>query len=116
MTTFIVLSMVLLLVAWLMRREAQRQIGDSLSGRILYTDTEANRETLTSDHFNLSGKPDYILEEHGELIPWSGNHGPSIGAVPMTANASNWRRTASWSKNVTGNPCDSVGWSIKTAR
>jgi CRISPR-associated exonuclease Cas4 len=52
-----------------MRRQAQQQIGPSLSGRILYTDTEANREILTSDRYNLSGKADYILEEHGELIP-----------------------------------------------
>ena len=69
MIAVILVSIVLLLVAWFMRRQAQRQIGDSLSGRILYTDTEANREILTSDRFNLRGKPDYILEEHGELIP-----------------------------------------------
>jgi hypothetical protein len=69
MTGFILVSIVLLLLAWLLRSQARRQIGDSLSGRILYTDTEANREVLTSDRYNLSGKPDYILEEHGELIP-----------------------------------------------
>ena len=69
MTAFILVGVVLLLIAWLMRRQAQRQIGPSLSGRILYTDTEAHREILISDRYNLSGSPDYILEEHGELIP-----------------------------------------------
>jgi CRISPR-associated exonuclease Cas4 len=69
MTAFILVSIVLLLSAWLLRRQARAQIGQSLSGRILYTDTEANGEILTSDRFNLRGKPDYILEEHGELIP-----------------------------------------------
>ena len=74
MTAFILVGVVLLLIAWLMRRQAQRQIGPSLSGRILYTDTEAHREILISDRYNLSGRPDYILEEHGELITAESRH------------------------------------------
>lgn len=69
MMAFILVSLALLLMAWLLRRRAQRQIGPSLPGRILYTDPEADRDVLTSDRYNLSGSPDYILEEHGELIP-----------------------------------------------
>jgi CRISPR-associated exonuclease Cas4 len=69
MIAVILISIVLLLVAWLMRRQAQRQIGDSLSGRIVYTDTGRNDEILTSDRFNLTGRPDYILQDHGEFIP-----------------------------------------------
>jgi CRISPR-associated exonuclease Cas4 len=69
MIALILIGIALLLLAWLSRRHARRQIGQCLSGRILYTDTEANREILTSDRYNLSGKPDYILEENGEFIP-----------------------------------------------
>jgi CRISPR-associated exonuclease Cas4 len=69
MIFFVLLGIVLLLLTWLLRRQARRQIGDSLSGRILYTDTETNPDILSSDRYNLSRKPDYILEEHGELIP-----------------------------------------------
>jgi hypothetical protein len=46
MIAFIGVSIVLLLVAGLMRRQAQRQIGPSLSGRIVYTDTGRNDEIL----------------------------------------------------------------------
>jgi CRISPR-associated exonuclease Cas4 len=69
MTALIVASLVLLLVAWLLRRHAREQIGESLAGRILYTDTERNTQVLTSERFHLTGKPDYILQDHGEVIP-----------------------------------------------
>jgi hypothetical protein len=57
----VLIGIALLLIAWLLRRQARRQIGHCLSGRILYTDTETHREILTSDRYNLSGKLDYIL-------------------------------------------------------
>jgi CRISPR-associated exonuclease Cas4 len=116
MIAIILVSLAVLLIAWLMRRQGQRQIGPSLSGRILYTDTEAHREILTSDRYNLSGSPDYILEEHGELIPVERK---SRAVNSRGAYDSERLQLAAYCLLVEeryGNPCVAVGCSIKTAR
>jgi hypothetical protein len=113
MIAFILVSIVLLLIAWLMRRHAQHQIGKSLSGRILYTDTEANREILTSDRYSLSGKPDYILEEHGELIPVERKSRAVNSRGAYDSERLQLAAYVSWSKNALVNPCAAAGCSTQ---
>jgi CRISPR-associated exonuclease Cas4 len=75
MTTYLIVIFLLLLVAsWLLLRRAgaqQKQAGLP-QGRIVYTDTGAwNRveEPLWSRRHLLAGKPDYLVEQNGHLIP-----------------------------------------------
>jgi hypothetical protein len=116
MIAFILVGIILLLIAWLMRRQARRQIGPSLSGRILYTDTEANRETLTSDRYNLSGKPDYILEERGELIPVERKSRAIHSRGPYNSERLQLAAYCLLVEERYGNPCAAVGCNMRTAR
>jgi len=75
MTTYLTVIFLLLLVAsWLLLRRAgaqQTQAGLP-AGRIVYTDTGAwNRveEPLFSRRHLLAGKPDYLVEQNGSLVP-----------------------------------------------
>ncbi|MFQ5342373.1 MAG: hypothetical protein ACE5F6_12575, partial [Anaerolineae bacterium] len=75
MTTSLTVIFLLLLVAgWLLLRRAgiqQKQAGLP-QGRIVYTDTGAwdrVEKPLWSRRHLLAGKPDYLVEQNGHLIP-----------------------------------------------
>ena len=60
-------ALILLLIA----RRKQRQTGLP-GGRLIYTDTQAWKRTekpLFCQELNLTGKPDYLLEQRGQIIP-----------------------------------------------
>jgi CRISPR/Cas system-associated exonuclease Cas4 (RecB family) len=71
MTTLLFASVVLVLLAVLLRAYARLPAGDSGPfGRPLYIDTgKRASDLLVSERYQLIGRPDYILEEHGEQIP-----------------------------------------------
>ena len=72
MTGILVLtSVVLVALAVLLRVYAKLPDGDlGPFGRILYVDTgQRASDLLVSERYQLIGRPDYILEEHGERIP-----------------------------------------------
>jgi CRISPR-associated exonuclease Cas4 len=57
-------------LALLFRWYAQRTAAAlNLSGDVLYSDADTTADVLVSDAHRLVGKPDYILEDGGELIP-----------------------------------------------
>ena len=61
----------LALAAWLWARRLRRQTGLPF-GRLLYADTGAWRRPerpLFSARYQLTGKPDYLLEDSGQVIP-----------------------------------------------
>lgn len=68
LTLFLALSA---LAAWL-RARGLRQRSGLPSGPILYSDTGAWRRPdrpLFSERYQLTGKPDYLVEESGHVIP-----------------------------------------------
>jgi CRISPR-associated exonuclease Cas4 len=63
-------GLALILGALLLRWYAQRTAAAlNLSGDVLYSDDDTTADVLVSDAHRLVGKPDYILEHGGELIP-----------------------------------------------
>ena len=59
------------LVLFLLARRQQRQSGLP-AGRVIYTDTQGwlrLEKPLYSSELNLTGKPDYLVEQQGQLIP-----------------------------------------------
>jgi CRISPR-associated exonuclease Cas4 len=67
-------AIVLLAVAWILFQTAHtwQQTSGLPKGRVIYTDTGAwsrCEQTLFSERFALTGKPDYLIEQAGLLIP-----------------------------------------------
>ncbi len=66
---------VVLLVAGLLllrRADRQRQCAGLPQGRVFYADTGARRRVerpLFSRRYRLTGKPDYLLDDDGEIVP-----------------------------------------------
>jgi len=61
----------LALATWLWARRLRRQSGLPL-GQLLYADTgtwKQPEQPLFSTHYQLTGKPDYLVEESGHVIP-----------------------------------------------
>lgn len=59
--------LVLVAFALFLRARAHRLVVRSARpGEIVHIDTGRNDQTLTSHRHHLTGRPDYILEEHGE--------------------------------------------------
>jgi CRISPR-associated exonuclease Cas4 len=57
---------------WRSSRKQRRQTGLPLNARVVYTDTGVWKKVerpLFSRRYQLTGKPDYIVEEDGALIP-----------------------------------------------
>lgn len=75
MTTFLTLLLFLLLgVAWLLLRQAGtiRQQTGLPQGRVVYSDTGAwsrVERPLFSRRYLLTGRPDYVVTEHGTWVP-----------------------------------------------
>ena len=65
-----VLVLVLIALALLLRTHARTLVGRSTRPEhVVHIDTERNDRTLTSHRHRLTGRPDYVLEEHGERFP-----------------------------------------------
>jgi CRISPR-associated exonuclease Cas4 len=63
-------GLALILGALLLRWYAQRTAAAlDISGDVLYSDDDTTADGLVSDAHRLVGKPDYILQHDGELIP-----------------------------------------------
>lgn len=59
-----------LFLLWLSSR--QRRAAGLPGGRVIYTDTHAwskVEKPLYDSHLGLAGKPDYLVEQHGQIIP-----------------------------------------------
>jgi CRISPR-associated exonuclease Cas4 len=71
MIALLIASTMFIALGLLMRASAKLQGGAfDLSHEILYTDAgRSTADLLVSDRYHLIGRPDYILEEHGERIP-----------------------------------------------
>jgi CRISPR-associated exonuclease Cas4 len=68
--TGLVLLLLALLLLWLSSR--QRQVAGLPGGRVIYTDTRAWRpveKPLCDPMLGLTGKPDYLVERDGGIIP-----------------------------------------------
>lgn len=66
----ILLIITALVLLWLARRQ-QRKTGLP-GGRLIYTDTQGWRRVerpLYCPELNLTGKPDYLVEHNGQIIP-----------------------------------------------
>ncbi len=71
---FLTALLLLLLAVWfLWRAQRERMTGGLPWGRIIYDDSGARRRTLERALFDsalgLAGRPDYLLEQKGTLIP-----------------------------------------------
>jgi CRISPR-associated exonuclease Cas4 len=70
MTALLIASTMFVALGVLVRASAKSQHGASDPSEILYTDAgRSTADLLISERFHLIGRPDYILEEHGERIP-----------------------------------------------
>lgn len=73
MTISLIVSLVLagtIIAAVLARRKVQAALStDGITGPVLYTDAAGKAKTLVSPRHGLVGKPDYVIEEDGALIP-----------------------------------------------
>jgi CRISPR-associated protein Cas4 len=70
MTALLIASTMFVVLGVLVRAAANSRSGADLSDEILYTDAgRSTADLLVSDRYQLIGRPDYILEEGGELIP-----------------------------------------------
>jgi CRISPR-associated exonuclease Cas4 len=71
MTALLIASTMFVALGVLVRASAKSRGGAfDLSDEILYTDAgRSTADLLVSDRYQLIGRPDYILEEGGELIP-----------------------------------------------
>jgi len=66
----LLLGVAALILFWVARRK-QRQSGLP-GGRLIYTDTQAwarVEKPLFCQELNLTGKPDYLVEQNGQIIP-----------------------------------------------
>jgi CRISPR-associated exonuclease Cas4 len=69
MTPLIITSIIALLAGcalWLFARKRAENL--DLPGDLVYVDDDDDK-LLVSDHFGLTGRPDYILKAEGEFIP-----------------------------------------------
>jgi CRISPR-associated exonuclease Cas4 len=75
MIPFLTLAFVGLLIAglWLLRRAVrQRDLAGMPRGRVIYADTGAWQrveQPLFSRRYRLTGKPDYLVEDQGQIVP-----------------------------------------------
>ncbi len=70
--TLVIIALVAALSLWLAARAQQAHTGLPINARIVYSDTGAWQKVerpLFSRRYYLTGKPDYIVEEAGTLIP-----------------------------------------------
>ncbi|MCO6452160.1 MAG: Dna2/Cas4 domain-containing protein [Caldilineales bacterium] len=69
----LIAAILLLAGVWLIgRAQSQRQATGLPAGEIVYVDTgkwQRNQRSLFSRRYQLTGKPDYLIETGGELIP-----------------------------------------------
>lgn len=72
LTTLLLLTLLAALALLLLSRLLRRRSGLPIRARIVYSDTGAWRQVehpLFSRQYALTGKPDYIVEDKGTLIP-----------------------------------------------
>lgn len=75
MTPFLALALLVLLIAglWLLRRaDQQRGLVGMPQGQVIYADTSAWQrveQPLFSRRYRLTGKPDYLVEDDGRVVP-----------------------------------------------
>ena len=68
----LVLVLTLLAILFLWQSSRQRRAAGLPGGRIIYTDTRAwgvVEKPLFDNELGLTGKPDYLVEQNGRLIP-----------------------------------------------
>ena len=68
----LVLVLTLLAILFLWQSSRQRRAAGLPGGRIIYTDTRAwgvVEKPLFDNELGLTGKPDYLVEQNGKLIP-----------------------------------------------
>ena len=69
---YVALILFLLALLFLRRSSAQRREAGLPGGRIIYNDTRGWGEVekpLFHPEYDLTGKPDYLVERHGSIIP-----------------------------------------------
>lgn len=60
----------IIVAAVISRRRTQAGLSrDGLTGQVLYTDADGAAKAFVSHRHGLVGKPDYIVEEDGALVP-----------------------------------------------
>lgn len=67
-----ILALIVALVSFALARAQRERTGLPLKARILYADTgawQAVERPLFSRRYRLTGKPDYVLEDGGAIIP-----------------------------------------------
>ena len=72
MMLYIALLLLILAVIFFWQSNRQRQQAGLPGGRVIYTDTRAwgaVEKPLFSNELGLTGKPDYLVEQKGKLIP-----------------------------------------------
>jgi len=72
MMLYIALLLLILAVIFFWQSNHQRQQAGLPGGRVIYTDTRAwgaVEKPLFSNELGLTGKPDYLVEQKGKLIP-----------------------------------------------
>ncbi len=92
MTLLLSLGLILLLLAFYLLWQAhrQRQRLGLPGGRIIYTDVRARglpvEKPLFDPHLGLTGKPDYLIEHKGHLIPVEVKTGRTPPAGPYDSH------------------------------
>jgi len=69
---FLVFVLLLLAIVFFWQSGRQRRAAGLPGGRVIYTDTHAwgvVEKPLFSSELGLTGKPDYLVEQNGRLIP-----------------------------------------------
>src|ERR1700690_2549827 len=69
---YVTLALILLALLFFWQAGRQRRAAGLPGGRVIYTDTRAGGEVekaLFSNELGLTGKPDYLVEQNGKLIP-----------------------------------------------
>ncbi len=69
---YIVLALLFLALLFFWRSDRQRQSAGLPGGRIIYTDTRAwgkLEKPLFHQALGLTGKPDYLIQQNGQIIP-----------------------------------------------
>lgn len=73
MLALVIVSMALaaiIVAAALARRKSEEGLRkDGITGTVLYADADGQAKTLVSHRYGLVGKPDYVVEKDGALIP-----------------------------------------------
>ncbi|MFQ6059504.1 MAG: hypothetical protein ACE5MB_11570 [Anaerolineae bacterium] len=68
----LLIALILAALVLLWRARAQRREAGLPAGRVVYADTGAwagCEKPLFSRRYRLTGKPDYLVEERGQVIP-----------------------------------------------